>query len=312
MKSIKIFLSVFILTLFVACSDDYIEDPIEGISLNTLLNDYDLWYVDHSRTTGNGEVSFVANAFTFSFLNGVMYANNNLVGIGSTGNGLGIRVGYFDTYNMTLETDHDIDGIDDFVVTQLNNNTIKLYNSFENATYYLEGYQVDTFDYDQVFNDNIGLFLQEYELWEKTYVSDTGDLNAFDDENYLRFYYDIEYGASFESSTDALDTAIVDLQWGFIGGYDVAIGSKVLTLDYDIGDTENFNIDVINDEVIELYHISSGTTYQFSGVGYIEFKKNGSKKKGKTAGKEKRTVSNKGKKRTKVERRIKLEEKYLK
>ena len=308
MKFVKLFFSAFVLIVFVSCSDDHIDDPIEPITLNMLLNDYDLWYINHDNTTGSGGVSFVENAFTLSFLNGIMYANNNLVDIGNTGNGLGIRIGYYDTFDMTLETDHDLDGIGDFVVTQLNNSTIELYNRFENVTYYLEGYQVNTFNYDQLFNDNITLFLQEYELWEKTYVSDTGDLNEFDNENFLRFPF--EFSDTFESSIDTIGTNFADVIWDFIGGYDVSIDPRVLTLDYDIGDTEKFNIDVINDEVIELYHISSGTTYQFTGVGYIQFKKNSSRKKEKRRDKE--TVSNREKKRTKVERRIKIGEKYLK
>ena len=34
-------------------------------------------------------------AFTLSFLDGVLYANNNLVDIGITGNGFGVPVGNY-------------------------------------------------------------------------------------------------------------------------------------------------------------------------------------------------------------------------
>ena len=43
------------------------------------------------------------------------------------------------------------------------------------------------FDYDFVFYDNIHYFLQEYEAWEKTFTSEIGAINEFDNENYLQF-----------------------------------------------------------------------------------------------------------------------------
>ena len=39
---------------------------------------------------------FLQRAFTISFDRGTLYANNNIVGIGKTGGGLGIDVGYYD------------------------------------------------------------------------------------------------------------------------------------------------------------------------------------------------------------------------
>jgi len=51
------------------------------------LQSYDLWYVDINETRGNGEVPFLQRAFTLSFINGALYANNNIVGIGKTGDG---------------------------------------------------------------------------------------------------------------------------------------------------------------------------------------------------------------------------------
>jgi len=46
---------------------------------------------------------------------------------------------------------------------------------------------------------------------------------------------------------------------------------KTLTLDYDFFDNEFFELSVINDQRIELYHPSSGTFYEFTGRGYIQY-----------------------------------------
>ena len=46
---------------------------------------------------------------------------------------------------------------------------------------------------------------------------------------------------------------------------------KTLTLDYDFFDNEHFELNVINDQVIELYHPTSGTFYEFTGSGYIQY-----------------------------------------
>ena len=37
-------------------------------------------------------------------------------------------------------------------------------------------------------------------------------------------------------------------------------------------ENENFELSVLNDARIELYHASSGTTYEFDGRGYIQFR----------------------------------------
>ncbi len=307
MKTIKLVVSALILTLFVSCTTDHIDDRVEQISLNTLLNEYDLWYVDYNSTTGSGDVPFVANAFTLSFRNGIMYANNNIVGIGATGNGLGIQVGYYDTYDMILEADHDLDGLNDFVVTQLNDNTIQLYNAPQNVTYYLEGYQIDTFDYDQLFYDNIEYFLQEYVGWEKTYRSIDGVANVFDYENFLAFTP--ENLTTFYSSEDQLGTNIDFVNWDYVGAYEVFDvrgydNLKILTLDYDSGGNEEFELVVINDEVIELYHVDSASAYEFTGREFLQFLKNDSTKKSDKG------VSIDGRKRTKVERRTKDRKKH--
>ena len=138
-----------------------------GISLNQLLGSYELWYVDINQTLGPGETPFLQIAFTISFRNGIVYANNNLVGFGSSGNGFGIDVGTYDAYNMILDVYHDIDGYETFDVYQIDNNTIELYNPYNDTSYFLHGYQRGNFDYDFVFYDNIHYFLQEYEAWEK-------------------------------------------------------------------------------------------------------------------------------------------------
>jgi hypothetical protein len=46
---------------------------------------------------------------------------------------------------------------------------------------------------------------------------------------------------------------------------------KTLTLDYDYFDNEIFELSVINDNLIELYHPESGTYYEFRGRGYIQY-----------------------------------------
>ncbi len=67
--------------------------------LEEVVAAYDLWYIDYHKTTGTGDIPFLSKAFTVSFLNGQMYANNNIADIGITGNGLGINVGNYDTFN---------------------------------------------------------------------------------------------------------------------------------------------------------------------------------------------------------------------
>ena len=59
--------------------DDYVDN---SISLNQLLNSYELWYVDINQTVGPGQTPFLQKAFTISFRNGIIYANDSLVGIG--------------------------------------------------------------------------------------------------------------------------------------------------------------------------------------------------------------------------------------
>ncbi|RNC87958.1 MAG: nicotinic acid mononucleotide adenyltransferase [Winogradskyella sp.] len=280
MKTLKLLLGLVLsATLFTSCVvDDVVivdNNPPQQISLNQLLNSYELWYVDINSTQGFGEVPFLQIAFTVSFRNGVLYANNNLVGIGSQGNGFGIPVGNYNTYNMVLDVDHDIDGFDSFDVFQIDNNTIELYNPFTDTSYFLDGYQRSNFDYDFVFYDNIHYFLQEYEAWEKTYTSNFGALNEFDNENYLQFL-SAGNDSEFRSSQDENIINPNNIFWDYTGVYGVNdvpgdFYLKTLTLDYDFFDNEFFNLNVIDDSTIELLHEASGTVYEFRGRGYIEF-----------------------------------------
>lgn len=281
MKILKL-LSGFALIaiLFVSCSaeiiiDDFNETP--SISLNQLLSSYELWYVDINQTSGFGETPFLQIAFTLSFRNGTLYANNNLVGFGSQGGGFGIPVGNYNAYDMILDVVHVIDGFETFDVYQIDNNTIELYNPNNDTSYFLQGYQRSNFDYDFIFFDNIHYFLQEYEAWEKTYTSEVGVLNEFDNENYLQF---LPGGndSTFRSSQDVNVDNVNNIYWDYTGIYGVQnitdnLYLKTLTLDYDFFDNEFFELDVINDGLIELFHPSSGTYYEFEGLGYIQFLK---------------------------------------
>jgi hypothetical protein len=282
MKTIQLFLAVVISSLlFTSCilTNDNYDEP-DPILLEEVLNHYDLWYVDFNKTTGYGDVAFVSKAFTFSFQNGRLYANNNIVGIGQTGNGYGIRIGDYSTDNDILEIDHILDGNYDFEVIVDDSNSIRLYNYYEKVTYYLEGYNKSQFDYDMVFYDNMEYFLQEYEEWGKTYTSEEGEINAFDNENFLAFTP--ENITTFYSSIDDIETPIADRIWDFEGSYEISNiygydDIKDLTLNYDNGDTEEFELSVIGgeDRAISLYHYASGTTYEFDGYGFIQYKKDG-------------------------------------
>ena len=225
MKTLKLFFGIVLsATLLTSCVTDeviVVDNTAPAISLNQLLSSYDLWYVDINQTQGFGEVPFLQIAFTVSFRNGQLFANNNLVGIGNQGNGFGIPVGYYDAFNMQLDIDHNIDGYDSFDVYQIDNNTIELYNPFTDTSYFLEGFQRSNFDYDFVFYDNIHYFLQEYEAWEKTYTSNFGALNAFDNENYLQFLADND-DSVFRSSEDTNIANPNAIFWDYVGVYGVA------------------------------------------------------------------------------------------
>ncbi|MGB5273252.1 MAG: nicotinic acid mononucleotide adenyltransferase, partial [Flavobacteriaceae bacterium] len=116
---------------------------------------------------------------------------------------------------------------------------------------------------------------QEYEVWEKVYASDGGALNDFDRENYLQFF-----PSYFRSSVDEVGTATGALQWDFVGDYQVYDTEndetlKTLTLAYDFLGNDYFELYVINDVTIELYHVASGSVYEFRGRGYQQYLKSG-------------------------------------
>ncbi|MCW8980582.1 MAG: nicotinic acid mononucleotide adenyltransferase [Altibacter sp.] len=282
MKKLKVVLGFMMLTiLFTSCYTEVIvEDPyvdeVPSITLGELVSSYELWYVDIDRATGSSYIPFLQKAFTVSFRNGTLMANNNLVGIGDQGNGFGIPVGYYDTFDFILDVDHDLDGFYSFDVTQLSSNEIELYLPQQNVSYVLVGYQRSNFDYNALFYDNIHYFLQEYVTWEKTFTSDYGNLNEFDNENFVQFLPGGDDG-NFRSSQDPNGTDINNIYWDYEGIYNVDDVPndrylKYLTLDYDYLGNEYFDLNVIDDNTIELFHDASGTLYRFRGRGYIQYK----------------------------------------
>jgi len=284
MKTFKLLFGIaFISLFFTSCYVDNDHYQEETVSLEEIITNYDIWYVDFNRTTGTGDVAFVSKAFTFTFNNGRLYANNNIVGLGYTGDGYGIRIGDYDTYGEDLHIDHTLDGGFDFDVVVDNAESIRIVNHSNNVTYYLEGYNKSSFDFDQIFYDNLEYFLQEYDEWGKVFTSEEGEINAFDAENFLAFTPDDI--TTFYSSIDDIDIPAVDREWDYVGSYEVSniYGEdtiKDLTLNYDSGDTEEFELSVIGgeDKTISLYHYASGTTYEFDGYGFIQYK-NSSKAK---------------------------------
>ena len=286
MKAIKLLLLTLLTPLlFAACvveHDDYYDGYVDnGVTLPQLMERYELWYVDYNATTGSGDVPFLTRAFTVSFLNGTLYANNNVAYIGSTGNGFGIGIGYYDYTPTTVRVYHDIYGYYELEVVQLSTNRIKMIDHYHNVSYYLTGYQRSTFDYDGFFYDNITYFLQEYTAWEKVYTSNYGALNDFDNEHFLQF---LASGNQFRSSQDAPGTPANNVYWDFTGLYGVYNTSgnpyqKILTLDYDFWGNESFVLTVITDNRIRLLHQASVTVYEFQGKGYIQFMKQGGLKK---------------------------------
>lgn len=278
MKTLKLyFLSFLSLFLFLSCERDDLHVPANNnnnISLEQLLRTYELWYVDLNSTSGNGQTAFVEMAFTLSFLNGNLYANNNLVGFGEQGNGYGISVGGYETGGIILDIYHDIDGHQRFEVYQESATSIELYNPSNNTSYFLDGYQRNEFDYDKVFFENVDYFLQEYKSWEKTLTSAEGNETNFDNENYLYFFNENNNNL-FKSSEDEYIGNVDNIYWDYTGEYIVEHISggdtKKLTLDYDFYGDALFELSVINDELIRLYHSGSGKTYEFRGVNNIVF-----------------------------------------
>lgn len=295
----RLFIIILVATLFTSCYRDVIvvdnfntvpEAP--AVTARQLINAYELWYVDIKSTAGFGETPFLQKAFTVSFINGVLYANNNIAGLGINGDGFGVDVGEYNAFNGILDVQHDIDGLFTFDVFAVDFNTIELYNPSNDTSYFLNGYQRDNFDYDFVFYENIHYFLQEYSVWEKTYTSNFGAFNAFDNENYLQFI-EGRNNPAFRSSQDPNGYNLNNLFWDYTGVYTVGDirGTEVLKtlfLDYDSFNGAFFELRVINDGKIELFHPSSETIYEFEGRGYIQLLKESSKNKGEKRIKDKR------------------------
>ncbi len=311
MKHVKSLLLLIMPVLFSSCivetNHHHVEEVVDTFSLEELLSSYDLWYVDYHSTEGNQDIPFVSKAFTLSFLNGRMYANNNITEVGQIGNGFGIQTGNYRTINNTLECDHYLDGAFDFEVVQLSNNEIRIDCLTRNITYYLVGYQRNNFDYDRLFYDNIEYFLQEYEAWEQIEKRD-GTPNPFDQEHYLRFLP--ENNSTFDFSSDPFGINIDRILWSYGGHYEVANVRgekylKILTLNYRNSGSENFELNVINKNAVELFHISSGTTYTFSGIGFIEYLRRSKKQK------PKKDVKNNERMRIKIKRKT-VERRHLK
>jgi len=312
MKNLKLLFGLFIFSILItSCHVDVIDEPHNhynnSISIHETLSNQEIWYVDINETTGNGEVPFLQKAFTISFRGGTLYANNNLVGIGNTGNGFGIDVGYYNTYDNTVEVSHDINGYWTLELYQVSTNKIELYHRPSNTSYFLYGYNRNTFDYDLVFYDNIHYFLQEYESWEKV-ATNGGAPTEFDAENFVQFLAGGN-NKEYRSSQDVTGTPISNLYWDYTGQYEVANFTdtnyvKALTLDYDYFADEYFEISIITDGEIELYHPTSGTAYRFVGRHFIQYLKTtegkmADKKRTKTVLKDFHVESSKRKKMTK-------------
>lgn len=307
MKTLKLlYITIISSLLFTSCiTQDTIvqENPDNYVTIESVISNYDLWYVDYNKTTGTADVPFFSRAFTVSLLNGNFYANNNIVDIGLTGNGYGVLVGEYFTNNGALEIEHAIDGLYDFNVVQISTNEIRLDDRSQNVSYYLVGYQIDNFDYDKLFYDNIEYFLQEYVAWERTAITD-GFENIFDEERYLQFTP--ENTTTFYSSTDLLGTNTENINWDFTGEYivydfDGEDSLKGLELNYDNGVSESFELSIINDGEINLYHPASETDYTFKGRGFTQYLKGSIVK----------PVRNNNRKRTIIKRQ-KIERKSLK
>ena len=258
--------------------DDYATDTVH-LSLSDLIHSYDLWYVDIDRTTGTGDVDFVSRAFTMSFKNNnTVYANNNIVGLGVTGNGFGIKTGVFDTYNRSgiISIHDDVFGSADFVVEQISSNEISLHNSAQNVTDFLVGYQKYDFDYDKLFYENITYFLQEYESWTKQSENIMSPAASFISENHLTFYVQNNQNV-FDTSVSAINTPIMSIYWDYHGAYDVYNTSvehiKELELVYSGNNgEERFELDILDDQNIRLTNQNNGNSYTFVGRDYIQYK----------------------------------------
>ena len=82
--------------------------------------------------------------------------------------------------------------------------------------------------------------------------------------------------STFRSSQDVNIGNPMNIYWDYTGIYGVGdvnnnMYIKTLTLNYDYYGNEFFELNVINDQRISLFHVASGTTYEFTGRGYIQY-----------------------------------------
>ena len=80
----------------------------------------------------------------------------------------------------------------------------------------------------------------------------------------------------FQSSVDVNIGNINNIFWDFQGNYTVQHLNgnntvKRLNLQYANGEVEQFSLSVLNDSRIRLFHLASGTTYDFQGLGFIQY-----------------------------------------
>lgn len=285
MRNVRLLASVIGLMLFFNCTIvEYNEEVPYVMPLPEFLNSNEIWYVEINQTLGYQEVPFLQMAFTLSFRNGVLYANNNLVGFGSNGNGFGVPVGNYLANNSILQIAHIIDGIYDFEVYQTGPNQMELYDPFSETSYFLTGYQRHNFDYDYLFFDNLKYFLEEYSVWEKDFQSN-GIYQPFDDENYLMFS---SANQRFSSSLDYNVYNLNSVYWDYQGRYelnnlDLNGYLKRLNLLYDdFDETETFELLVLSDDTIKLRNLITNKTYHFKGRGLISYMRPNSGKKNKS------------------------------
>ena len=278
MKWLKLLVPV-VAVLASSCTATIITEEAVFIEPDTraVLSGKDIWYIDVHKTIGQESPNFMQIAFTLTFDRGDLLANNNLTGIGATGNGLGIPVGSYAVSGNLIEIEHDLDGLKQMRVEVIDPVHIKLVDLYTGVSYTLFGYDLDEFDYEALFYDNLHYFLQEYEVWEKTYTSNFGALNEFDKENFLRFF-DKNGIQVFDSSIDRTNTALPYIYWDYSGEYEIydipgEAYVKTLTLDYDYPGNDYFEIYVLNKSTIELFHPASGTAYEFTGRLPIQYLK---------------------------------------
>ncbi|UYW01069.1 nicotinic acid mononucleotide adenyltransferase [Flavobacterium agricola] len=269
----KIFYVFTALVLFTLASCSSTDDYYADVDYSNILQSYDLWEIDHSRTYGAGAVPFLDKAITITFSRGTLFANNNFSGLGYVGNGFGIDVGYYKLGYNSVEVTHDLDGRYFLELISVNQNQIQLYDRNQRVTYVLNGYYKNDYNYEYVVYNNVGLLLQEFVAWRKI-SAEGGVPNLFDEENFLGFE---TFNNEFVSSNSPLNTPINYIDWNYGGFYYVSNTNnfkiKRLQLQFPDGN-ENFELTLINngyDDSIYLYHLSSGTNYVFMGDGYIQF-----------------------------------------